>query len=88
MLRSTRQLKKVVSMIRNPSALKSATQSQVKSINTDSARRNANVKITSETPNIAQENQALKRQKLEEGKAIQHDLRFVNQQGWHLALST
>lgn len=29
------------------------------------------MKITSETPNFAQENQAIKRQKLEEGKARQ-----------------
>nr|GMC95597.1 protein TPX2-like [Ipomoea batatas] len=55
----------------NPSALKSKTQSQVKSINPASARRNTNMKITSETPNFAQENQAIKRQKLEEGKARQ-----------------
>nr|GLL45448.1 protein TPX2 isoform X2 [Ipomoea trifida] len=63
--------KKIASMIRNPSALKSKTQSQVKSINPASARRNTNMKITSETPNFAQENQAIKRQKLEEGKARQ-----------------
>ncbi|XP_019172271.1 PREDICTED: protein TPX2 isoform X2 [Ipomoea nil] len=63
--------KKIASMIRNPSALKSKTQSQVKTINPASARRNTNMKIISETPNFAQENQAIKRQKLEEGKARQ-----------------
>ncbi|XP_019175087.1 PREDICTED: protein TPX2-like [Ipomoea nil] len=81
MLRSTRQLKKIASMIRNPSALKSATQSQVKSINPASAIRNANIKITSEAPNFAQEIQAIKRQKLEEGKARESgyvDQRLLN----------
>ncbi|VFQ88015.1 unnamed protein product [Cuscuta campestris] len=63
--------KKIASIIRNPSVLKSKTQSQMKSINPVSARRNTNMKMTSETPNFVQENQAIKRQKLEGGKSRQ-----------------
>ncbi|XP_059659824.1 protein TPX2 [Cornus florida] len=64
--------KKIASMVRNPSALKSKNQwqsAQAKSIKPTSVRRDKNMKSSVGTPNFAQENQAIKRQKLEGGKS-------------------
>uniref|UniRef100_A0A5B7AV34 Protein TPX2 n=1 Tax=Davidia involucrata TaxID=16924 RepID=A0A5B7AV34_DAVIN len=66
--------KNIARMVRNPSALKSKNQlqlSQAKSIKPASVRRDTNVKNTVRTPNFAQENQAIKRQKLEGGRSRQ-----------------
>ncbi|CAH9139541.1 unnamed protein product [Cuscuta epithymum] len=63
--------RKVSSSIRNPSALKSKPQSQMRSINVASGSRNTNRKNTSGAPNLVQENQAIKKQKLEGGKSRQ-----------------
>ncbi|KAA8524340.1 hypothetical protein F0562_010763 [Nyssa sinensis] len=66
--------KNIARMVRNPSALKSKNQlqlSQAKSIKPASVRRDTNVKNTGRTPNFAQENQAIKRQKLEGGRSRQ-----------------
>ncbi|KAA8526353.1 hypothetical protein F0562_008444 [Nyssa sinensis] len=66
--------KKIASMVRNPSTQKSKIQShssQAKSIKPASVRRNTNVKNNVGTPGFAQENQAIKRQKLEGGKSRQ-----------------
>ncbi|KAL3509324.1 hypothetical protein ACH5RR_028725 [Cinchona calisaya] len=66
--------KKIASMLRNPSALKpkhQSQQSQAKSIKPASVRKDTYVKSTVETPNFPQENQAIKRQKLEGGKSRQ-----------------
>ncbi|KAK9286020.1 hypothetical protein L1049_025223 [Liquidambar formosana] len=67
--------KKIASLVRNPSALKSKNKSQLSqvkgSIKPTSVKRDTNVKNTVGTLNFAQENQAIKRQKLEGGKARQ-----------------
>ncbi|KAL3364063.1 hypothetical protein AABB24_013018 [Solanum stoloniferum] len=62
--------KKTTSMLRNPSALKSKTL-PVKSANPVSMRKQAIMRSAVRTPNFGQENQAIKRQKLESGKAKQ-----------------
>ncbi|PHT76675.1 Protein TPX2 [Capsicum annuum] len=62
--------KKISSMLRNPSALKSKTL-HVKSSNPASVRKQAIMRNAAGTPNFGQENQAIKRQKLESGKAKQ-----------------
>ncbi|XP_027063342.1 protein TPX2 [Coffea arabica] len=66
--------RKIASMLKNPPALKSkyqSQQSQSRSSKPASVRKDTNVKSTVETPNFAQENQAVKRQKLEGGKSRQ-----------------
>ncbi|KAK6777194.1 hypothetical protein RDI58_023911 [Solanum bulbocastanum] len=67
--------KKIASIIRNPSALKSKAhlqQSQLKkSSNPASVRKQTIAKSSVGTHNISQENQAIKRQKLEGGKSRQ-----------------
>ncbi|PKI51328.1 hypothetical protein CRG98_028275, partial [Punica granatum] len=66
--------KKIASLIRNPSALKPKVplqSAQAKTPKPASAMRNTNVKNGAATPNLAQENQAVKRQKLEGGKSRQ-----------------
>lgn len=60
--------KKIASVLRNPSALKSQL-SQAKSTKTASVRRETNLKQSAGTANFAQENQAIKRQKLEGGRS-------------------
>ncbi|MCD7466858.1 hypothetical protein HAX54_003901 [Datura stramonium] len=60
--------KKISSLLRNPSALKSKTL-PVKSANPSSMRKQAIMTSAVGTPNFGQENQAIKRQKLESGKA-------------------
>ncbi|KAM3217805.1 hypothetical protein P3L10_027248 [Capsicum annuum] len=65
--------KKIASILRNPSALKTKArlqQSQLKkNSNPASARKQAITKSAVGTHNLAQENQAIKRQKLEGGKS-------------------
>ncbi|PHT97104.1 hypothetical protein BC332_33970 [Capsicum chinense] len=65
--------KKIASILRNPSALKTKArlqQSQLKkNSNPASARKQAITKSVVGTYNLAQENQAIKRQKLEGGKS-------------------
>ncbi|KAL3352619.1 hypothetical protein AABB24_020561 [Solanum stoloniferum] len=66
------QTAKKSSILRNPSALKSTTQTQqshLRSSNQATVRKQAINKSDVGTPNFAQENQAVKRQKLEEGKS-------------------
>ncbi|KAL2483336.1 Protein TPX2 [Forsythia ovata] len=66
--------KKIASLLRNPSALKPKDrlqQSQIRSNKPASVRREANAKNGTGAPNFAQENQAIKRQKLEGGKSRQ-----------------
>ncbi|XP_015080946.1 protein TPX2 [Solanum pennellii] len=62
--------KKIPSMLRNPSALKSKTL-PAKSANPATVRKQAIMRSAVRTPNFGQENQAIKRQKLESGKAKQ-----------------
>ncbi|CAN4104991.1 unnamed protein product [Withania somnifera] len=62
--------KKISSSLRNPSALKSKTL-LVKSANPVSMRKQAIMRSAVGTPNFGQENQAIKKQKLESGKAKQ-----------------
>lgn len=64
--------KKIASILRNPSALKSKTQpqeSRLTNSNQATVRKQAIKKTDVRTPNFAQENQAVKRQKLDEGKS-------------------
>ncbi|CAN4094144.1 unnamed protein product [Withania somnifera] len=64
--------KKIASILRNPSELKSKTQPQQShlwSSNQATVRKKAIMKTDVGTPNFAQENQAVKRQKLEDGKS-------------------
>ncbi|XP_016514027.1 protein TPX2-like [Nicotiana tabacum] len=57
--------KKIASILRNPSELKSKTQSQ----QSHGSKRQSIMKSSVGTPNFSQENQAIKRQKLKEGKS-------------------
>ncbi|XP_030932519.1 protein TPX2-like isoform X2 [Quercus lobata] len=67
--------KKIASLVKNPSTLKPKNQlqsSKTKSIKPSSVKRNTNLKKSSAgTPNLAQENQAIKRQKLDGGRTRQ-----------------
>ncbi|KAK9664745.1 hypothetical protein RND81_14G064700 [Saponaria officinalis] len=67
--------KKIASALKNPSALKSKVQSHLshsKSVKPASIRRDAsNKKSSVGTPNLVQENQAIKRQKLDNDKTRQ-----------------
>ncbi|KAM1717965.1 hypothetical protein ACFX11_025736 [Malus domestica] len=66
--------KKIASMVRNPSALKQKSHlqsSQTKSIKPNSVKRETHGKNATGTPNLGQENQAIKRQKLDEGRSRQ-----------------
>ncbi|PHU07689.1 Protein TPX2 [Capsicum chinense] len=70
--KSQQTAKKIASILRNPSALKSKTQPQeshLRSSNQATVRKQAIKKSDVRTPNFAQENQAVKRQKLEEGRS-------------------
>lgn len=73
--RKQQTARKIASLIKNPSELKSKLQlqqSQAKSNKPPtSVRRDTKVKSSVETPNFIQENQAVKRQKLEGGKSRQ-----------------
>ncbi|KMT02410.1 hypothetical protein BVRB_9g205210 isoform B [Beta vulgaris subsp. vulgaris] len=61
--------KKIASALKDPSALKSKMQSHMKSAKPAGLRRDrSNLNNTIGTPNFVQENQAVKRQKLEDGK--------------------
>ncbi|CAN8311148.1 unnamed protein product [Cochlearia groenlandica] len=65
---------KIASLLRNPSALRPKNQSQssqAKGSHHKSVKRETNVKSIARTTNLIQENQAIKRQKLEDGKARQ-----------------
>ncbi|ONI17147.1 hypothetical protein PRUPE_3G140300 [Prunus persica] len=64
--------KKIASIVRNPSALKQKSHlqsSQTKNIKPSSVKREKKVKNATGTPNLAQENQAIKRQKLDGGRS-------------------
>ncbi|KDP24102.1 hypothetical protein JCGZ_25759 [Jatropha curcas] len=66
--------KHIASLVRNPSALKPKSQSQssqAKGSKPQSSTRGINIKNTTGTPNLAQDNQAIKRQKLEGGRSRQ-----------------
>ncbi|EXB44629.1 hypothetical protein L484_010320 [Morus notabilis] len=63
--------KKIASLIRNPSALKPKTSHSKSAKPSSCLRSGTNVKNTSGTSNLAQENQAMKRQKLEGGRSRQ-----------------
>ncbi|XP_057954417.1 protein TPX2 isoform X2 [Malania oleifera] len=64
--------RRIASSVKNPSALKPKKQlSQVKGIKPAIVNRDNNAKNTAGTPNLAQENQAIKRQKLEGGRSRQ-----------------
>ncbi|CAB4273353.1 unnamed protein product [Prunus armeniaca] len=66
--------KKIASIVKNPSALKQKSHlqsSQTKNIKPSSVKREKNVKNATGTPNLAQENQAIKRQKLDGGRSRQ-----------------
>ncbi|KAJ4850730.1 hypothetical protein Tsubulata_042082 [Turnera subulata] len=58
----------IASLVRNPSALKTNNQSQSSLVR---GGKKPNVKDAAGTPNLAQENQAIKRQKLEGGRTRQ-----------------
>lgn len=73
-LKESQMAKKGASVVRNPSALKSKTQPQIAQARITkqaSVKRDTNPKTTVATPNFAQENQAIKRQKLEGGNSRQ-----------------
>ncbi|KAI3439860.1 uncharacterized protein J3R85_004271 [Psidium guajava] len=66
--------KKIASLIKDPSMLRpkqNLESSQAKKSKPESVKRNTNVKNSAATPNVAQENQAIKRQKLDGGKSRQ-----------------
>ncbi|PSS05697.1 hypothetical protein CEY00_Acc18966 [Actinidia chinensis var. chinensis] len=74
-LKKHQTAKKIASMVRNPSALKPHNRSQLSQAKSTkppaSVRRETNLKNTVATPNFAQENQAIKRQKLDGGRSRQ-----------------
>ncbi|KAF9589685.1 hypothetical protein IFM89_027213 [Coptis chinensis] len=73
-LKKTQTAKKIASLVRNPSTLKPKNQSQLsqtKSENRSIARSAMTAKKTVRTPDFAQENQAIKRQKLDGGQSRQ-----------------
>ncbi|GFZ05643.1 targeting protein for XKLP2 [Actinidia rufa] len=74
-LKKHQTAKKIASMVRNPSALKPHNRSQLSQAKSTkppaSVRRETNLKNTVATPNLAQENQAIKRQKLDGGRSRQ-----------------
>ncbi|KGN43645.1 protein TPX2 [Cucumis sativus] len=66
--------RKIASMVKNPSTLKARSHlqlSQTKNVKPNSVKRETNVKDTSGTSSLAQENQAIKRQKLDGGLSRQ-----------------
>ncbi|KAK4255528.1 hypothetical protein QN277_008518 [Acacia crassicarpa] len=72
--------KKIAALVKNPSALKTKAQSQSSemktklppsAVRTKSRLLSSTMKSAAGTPNLSQENQAIKRQKLEGGKARQ-----------------
>ncbi|PRQ49945.1 putative TPX2 central domain-containing protein [Rosa chinensis] len=66
--------KKISSMVRNPSGLRGKSHlhsSQTKNVKPYTMKREENVKNTTGTPMLAQENQAIKRQKLDGGRSRQ-----------------
>ncbi|XP_030546298.1 protein TPX2 isoform X8 [Rhodamnia argentea] len=66
--------KKIASLIKNPSSLRpkqNLQSSLAKKSKPECVKRNTNVKNSAATPTVAQENQAIKRQKLEGGKSRQ-----------------
>ncbi|XP_022148004.1 protein TPX2-like [Momordica charantia] len=67
--------KKIAGMVKNPSALKARSQLQLsqppKNVKPNSVKRENNVKNTSGTSSLVQENQAIKRQKLDGGLSRQ-----------------
>ncbi|KAL2937835.1 Protein TPX2 [Bienertia sinuspersici] len=67
------QAKKIASAIKNPSALKSKIESHTRSAKPAATVRRDRTNINSSigTPNLVQENQAVKRQKLDDGKTRQ-----------------
>ncbi|KAJ9550339.1 hypothetical protein OSB04_014384 [Centaurea solstitialis] len=68
--------RRIASAVKNPSALKPRTQSQAKCIKTPATvKRDTTQAVANKaaTPNLALENQAIKRQKLEGGKTRQGD---------------
>uniref|UniRef100_A0A803N1N6 Targeting protein for Xklp2 n=1 Tax=Chenopodium quinoa TaxID=63459 RepID=A0A803N1N6_CHEQI len=63
---------KIASALKNPSELKSKIQSHTRSTKPDGFRRDRrNLNSSVGTPNFVQENQAIKRQKLDDGKTRQ-----------------
>ncbi|KAL8151100.1 hypothetical protein V2J09_020908 [Rumex salicifolius] len=73
MSRRQQTARKIASLIKNPSALKTkngqSQLSQTKCTKPASARKDINQKTSAGTPNLVQENQAIKRQKLEGGQS-------------------
>ncbi|KAI6696852.1 hypothetical protein NL676_016971 [Syzygium grande] len=66
--------KKIASLIKNPSTLRpkqNLQSSPAKKSKPECVTRNTNVKDSAATPLVAQEDQAIKRQKLERGKSRQ-----------------
>ncbi|XP_010272382.1 PREDICTED: protein TPX2-like [Nelumbo nucifera] len=66
--------KKIASLVRNPSALKHKDQSQLphaKNVKPASSRSVTKAKSTASAPDFAQENQAIKKQRLEGGRSRQ-----------------
>lgn len=71
-LKKQQTAKRIASVIKNPTALKSKIQSHTKSAKPACLRREkSNLNNSIGTPNLVQENQAIKRQKLDDGKTRQ-----------------
>ncbi|CAK7322742.1 unnamed protein product [Dovyalis caffra] len=66
--------RRIASLVKNPSLVKPKSQSQssqAKGIKPASVKKDPNVKNVAGTANLAQENQAIKKQKLDEGRSRQ-----------------
>ncbi|KFK42722.1 targeting protein for xklp2 [Arabis alpina] len=73
-LKKQQTARKIASLVRNPSALRPKSQlqsSQAKNSHQKSVKRETSVKNTAGNTNLIQENQAIKRQKLDDGKSRQ-----------------
>ncbi|CAH8313443.1 unnamed protein product [Eruca vesicaria subsp. sativa] len=73
-LKKQQTARKIASLLRNPSALRSKNQShssQLKGTNQKSVKRETSPKNIAGTTNLTQDNQAIKKQKLDDGKSRQ-----------------
>lgn len=63
--------KKIAALVKNPSALKTKSQLQSSTMKTKAQLLSSTMKSAAGTPHLSQENQAIKRQKLEGGRTRQ-----------------
>jgi targeting protein for Xklp2 len=70
-LKKQQTARKIASLLKNPSTLRPKNQSQAKGSHQKSVKGETNLNNIASTTNLIQENQAIKRQKLDDGKSRQ-----------------